>query len=66
MERKYFTGSMPLLTPNHCSKTCGGSVALTSIEVLKKCDAKTSSGRQERYILKTNVEFPYHIYIIIT
>ena len=44
---------MPLLTPNHSYKTCGGPEAFTSTTILKKCGAKTSSERQECYILKT-------------
>ena len=51
-ERKYFTGCLPLLTPNHCLRTCGGLEAFTSTTLCKKCGGKTSSGGLERYILK--------------
>ena len=49
-----FTGSMPLLTPNHSFRTCGGPEAVTSATTTKKCCGKTSSGGQEGYILKTH------------
>ena len=35
MERKYSRGSMPLLTPNHSCKTCGGPETFTSTTVLR-------------------------------
>ena len=37
LEQKYFTGSMPLLTPNHSSKTCGSPEPFTSITIVKTC-----------------------------
>ena len=33
LEQKYFTGSMPMLTSNHGSKTCGRPEAFTSTTV---------------------------------
>ena len=35
------------------SKTCGGPKTFTSTTIFKKCGGKTTSGGQERYILKT-------------
>ena len=43
----------------HSFEICVGPKALTSTTICKKCGVKTSSGRQERYILKTYLEFPY-------
>ena len=54
VEKKYFTGSSPLLTPNLSSKTCGGPETLTSTTILKKCGGKASPGWQERYMLNTH------------
>ena len=51
LEWKYFTGSMPFLTPKHCFKTCSGLETLTSITIFKECGVKTSSGRQEHSII---------------
>ena len=56
LKQKYFTGSMPLLTPNHNLKTCGGPEAFTSTAI-KKC----GSGGQEHYIQKTHYKFPYPV-----
>ena len=42
MEQTYFTGSMPLLSTNHSSKTCGGPEAFTSTTNIKDCGVKTS------------------------
>ena len=53
LEQTYFTGSMPLPTPNHCYKTCGGSEKFSPTTTFKKYGGKTSLGEQERYILKT-------------
>ena len=44
LEQKYFAGSMPLLTHNHSSWTCGGPEVLTSTTIIKKCGVRTSSG----------------------
>ena len=38
VEQKYFTGSMPLLTPNHSPKTRGGTT------IIMKCGVRTSTG----------------------
>ena len=38
MERKYFTGSMPLLTLSHAFRTCVGAEAFTFTTIFKKCD----------------------------
>ena len=54
LERQYFTVCMSLLTPNHSFMTCGGPEAFTSTTIFMKCGGKTSSGGQERYILKTD------------
>ena len=60
LERRYFTGSMPLLTPHHSFKTCGGPVALSSTTTFMKCGGKLALGRgAERYILKSNLELPH-------
>ena len=40
MEQKYFTGCLPLLTPNNSFKTCGGPEAFTSTTIFKKCGGK--------------------------
>ena len=45
-------------------KKCGGLEAFTSITIFTKCGGKTSSGGQERYILKTYLELPYQFYYI--
>ena len=50
---------MPLLTPNHRCKTCGHHEALNSTTIVKICGVKTSSAGQERYILKSHLEFHY-------
>ena len=42
LEQKYLIGSMPLLTQNYTSKTCGGAEAYTSTTMFKKCHEKTS------------------------
>ena len=59
MAQKYFTVNMPLLTPNHSYEKRGGPEAFTSITICKKCGIKTSSGMQERYIVKTHWELQY-------
>ena len=51
MEQKYFAGRMALLT--HSVETCGGPEDFTSTTSFKKYGGKTSSGGQERYILKS-------------
>ena len=61
LEQKYFARSMPLLTPNHSFKTCGGPEVLTSTIIFRKCGVKTSLRRHECHILKTHLEFPYQI-----
>ena len=43
---------MPLLSPNHSFKTFVTPVSMTSTTVFKKCGVGSSSGGQERYILK--------------
>ena len=58
LELKYYTGSMPLLSPKTCFKTCGCPEVLTSTTIYKKCGVKTHSGRQARYILKAHLELP--------
>ena len=42
LERRYFTGSIPLLTPYHRLRTCGGPghKAFTSTTTFKKCGGK--------------------------
>ena len=47
-----------LAYPNDSFKTCGGPKALTSTTFNKKRGGKSSSGEQERYILKTHLESP--------
>ena len=47
--------------PNHCFKTCGGAKDFTSSPIFKKCGGIASSGEQEQYILKTNLELPYQM-----
>ena len=55
MERKYFTGSMPLLTPNNPFKTCGVDEAFTSTTIFGKCGrGETSSGGHQCYIVKVH------------
>ena len=44
LEHEYFTRSMPLLDPNHCFMTCGGTEALISTTIFRKHGTKTSSG----------------------
>ena len=44
LERKHSTGSMPLLTPNHSYRTCGGGKAITSTTVLEKRGVITGLG----------------------
>ena len=41
LEQKYFTGSIPLLTPRHNPKTCSGPEAFSSTTIFKKCGGKT-------------------------
>ena len=53
LEQKYYSGSMPLLTPNHSFRTCGGP------KIFNKCGGNTSSVEQECYILKTHEELSY-------
>ena len=60
LERKYSTGSMSMLTPNHSLRICGGPEDLTSTIMFKKCGAKTSSGGQKCSFLRTNYELHYH------
>ena len=55
----FYKWSMPLLTHNFSCKKCGGHEALSSTTIIKKCDVKTSSDRQDCYILKTNLELTY-------
>ena len=59
LSEEYFTGGMPLLTPNNSFSTCGGPEALTSTTVFEKCVVKTGSGGQERYILKSHPELKF-------
>ena len=40
LEQKYFPGSIPLVTPNHCHKLCGDPEAFTSTTIFMKCGAK--------------------------
>ena len=42
LERKYFTGSMPFLTPIHSFETCGDPKASTSTTIFRKCGGRTS------------------------
>ena len=58
LEQKYLIGNMHLLMLNHSFETCGSPDVLTSTIILKNCGAKTSPGRQERYILKTQFGAP--------
>ena len=52
LQQKYFTRSIPLLTPNHSYKTCHGLNVVTSTTISKKCGGKQDrEGGQERYIL---------------
>ena len=43
-EQRYFTGSMPLLTPNHIFKICDGPEAFTFSSIFMKGGEKTCSG----------------------
>ena len=61
LERIYFTGSMPLLTANHSFRTCGSPEAFTSATMFMICGVRTSSGRQEHYILRTHLELSCRI-----
>ena len=36
LEQRYFTGSMPLLAPNHSHTTCGGPKTFTSTTIFRK------------------------------
>ena len=55
LEQRYFTGSIPLLNPNHYSlRTCGGAEAFISTTIFMKCGEKTNSGGQEGYIMRTH------------
>ena len=54
VEQSYFTGTMPLVTTAVLQR--GGPKVFTSTTIFKKCGGKTSSGGQERYILKTRYE----------
>ena len=40
MEQGYFTGSMPLLTPNHSFRTCGDPKVFNSTKIFMKCGEK--------------------------
>ena len=40
LEQMYFTGSKPLLSPNHSHSTCGGPEDFTSTTIFKKCVVK--------------------------
>ena len=61
LERKYFTGSMPLLTPNHGYKTCGCPEAFTSTTICKKCGVKLAlEGRNTTSWKHIRSELPYH------
>ena len=62
MERKYLTRSMPLLTPNHSFRTCGGPEAFGSTECFEKCGGKSSSRGQKLHILKTHFKHGDHNY----
>ena len=57
--QRYFQQNMPLLTPYHSLKTCGGPEALASTAFFKNGGVKTSSEGLERYILKTHLKLPY-------
>ena len=46
-------------TTNHSSKICGDPEDLTFTTIFKKCCGNTCLGRQEHYILKIQLEFPY-------
>ena len=57
LEQKYFTGSMPLLNPNHIFRTCGGPDVLTLTTIFKKCGVWTNSGELYCYTLKSHLEW---------
>ena len=59
VEQKYLTGLIPLLTLSHSYWTHGGHEAFTLPQFLFKHGGKTSSGGQERYIRRNNLELPY-------
>ena len=56
-----FTGSMPLPTPNHSVKKCGGPGAFTSTTIIKKYGVTISLGGLERYITDNHLELAYRI-----
>ena len=57
-ELKYITDSKPFLTPNHSFKIFGNCKDLNSTKKIQKYGAKTGSGGQECYILKTHTGPP--------
>ena len=42
MEENYFTGSMPLLTPNSSFMKCGGPEAFTSSTIFSTCGKESA------------------------
>ena len=56
VDKKYYTKSIPLITPNPTFKTCGDPKIITSTTICKKCDVKTSSVGQECNTMKTHLE----------
>ena len=50
-----------LACPNHSFEICGCPEAFTSTITFMKCVGKTSLKGQERYILKTRLEFVYPV-----
>ena len=55
LEEKFFTRSMPKHT-NHTFKTCEGPKTFPFTTISKTCGGKTSSGKKEFNVLKT--QFP--------
>ena len=50
-----------MVTANYSHRTYGGPEVFTHKTIVKRCGVKTSSGRQERYILIKTLGVSSHI-----
>ena len=56
---KVFYRERAIAYPDHSFRTCGSPELFTSTTIFMKCNGKTSSVRQECYILKSHQELLY-------
>ena len=65
LDQRYFTGIMPLLTPNHQRFETHVSPEALASTIYMKCGVGTGSGWQLCYLMKIDLNLLFQMYIYI-